>query len=141
MGGVEQPAVLLRSVRRGRVFAGAAAVGAALSVASWFLAEHDLRLVLLPAATAAWLAQWLLARRSGVRLGDGWVEVLGGGVRAQRLVWADVVSVDVEPWFAGRRLRLWTPDVTVRTPSLTHADAAAVLAAYETARELPPGAR
>ena len=129
--------VVIRSPRRGRVFLAATVVCAALSVVSTVTAEageRDVRLLLLPAVTFMWAGQWLLSRHNGVVLGEGWVDVRTNGLRAQRVLWSDVITAEPEPWVRGYRLRLWTVETVVTTPSLTAEDLAAVLARAEADR-------
>lgn len=123
--------VVISSPRRGRVFLAATIVCAVLSAVAAVTAgpaERDVRLLLLPVVTCLWAGQWLLARHNGVVLGDDWVEVRNNGLRAQRVPWADVITAEPEPWIRGYRLRLWTLDAELTTPSLTPADLARVLA-------------
>lgn len=136
MGPVGAP-VVIRSPRRGRAFLAATAVCAALSAVSALMADaadRDVRLLLLPAVTCLWAGQWLLSRRNGVVLGEGWVEVRNNSLRAQRVLWSDVITAEPEPWVRGYRLRLWTVEMMVTTPSLTSGDLAAVLARAQAAR-------
>lgn len=125
---------MLRSPRRGRAFLVAAVVSGLLSVASMFTAEPDARLVVLPVATLLWVGQWLLTRHNGVVVGPAWVDVRNNGLRTQRVRWSDVISADPEPWLLGYRLRLWTVDAVVRTPSLSPDGLALVLARLEASR-------
>lgn len=126
--------VVIWSSRRGRVFLLAAVVTGALGAVTAVSAERDARLLLLPAVTVLWLGQWLVARRNGVVLGQGWVDVRNNALRPSRVRWDDVISAEPEPWLRGQRLRLWTLEGLVTTPSVSEADLAVLLAAFESSR-------
>lgn len=126
--------MVLRSPRRGRAFLAGAVVGALLSAASLVTSERDARLLVLPVVTLLWAGQWLLTRHNGVVLGEGWMDVRNNGLHSQRVRWADVISADPEPWLLGYRLRLWTVDAVVRTPSLSPDGLALVLDRIEASR-------